>query len=240
MGQASHVMTDDPNQPFTVDERTQASNPGQLRINYLYWLRSFPQKPARLILPLIFLAGIAFFLNHAFAVAVLEKLRTGQSIQNLPFVLLSPIIFNVLFWFGISQQLNQLIWLFTHVREHFIYGCTTPGIVVSAKPALVAVITDLRTRETEYPVIKVLPQPLHWMKHGVPPIGTKLATVALYSGSLHNDHWDDFHPIVINCVTGNQADINRVFRSIPQQDWLELEVGLEQVPKKPGLYPICL
>ena len=217
-----------------------ASNPGKLHINYFYWFRSFPQKPIRLLLPLIFFAGIAFFMNRIFALSTLEHFRSGEGLQDLAFGLLGIIIFNVFFWFCISKQLDQLIWLLTHIREHFIYGCTTPGVVISTKPVLVAVITDLRTRETEYPVIKVLPQPLQWIKNGVPPVGTKLATIALYSGNPQKEHWDDFHPIVVNCVTGSQTDINRVFRSIPEQDWLELEIGLEQIPRKPGLYPIHL
>lgn len=232
-------MSDNLNRSFTLDDRTQASNPGMLRVNYLYWLRSFPQKPVELLLPLILVVGAAFFINRIFALAVIEIVREGQSLKNLPSALFGLIIFNVFFWFGISRLLKQLIWLANHVREHFIHGCVNPGIIIASKPPLVAVFTDLTTGIEPHYVIKILPQPLRWINNGIPPVGTRLATVALYEGSSQKAYWNDFHPVVVNCVTDNQADIERVFQSIPEWEWKQIEVGLNYIrTNKPGLYPI--
>lgn len=223
----------------TLDDSTYASNPGGLRVNYFYWIRSFPSRPVQLILPLVILVGIAFLINRIFGLGLFEVLREGKSLHNLPSALLGIIIFNVFFWLGISRLINQLIFFVVRTREHFLYGCVNPGTVVSTKPFLVAVSTDLTTDRESHYAIKILPQPLQWMKHGVPPVGTRLATIALYEGFPQKGHWDNFHPVVVDCVTGNQADIKRVFRSIPESDWQELEVGLEYIQTtKPGLYPI--
>lgn len=232
-------MNNKPRRTFTVDDSTYASNPGGLRVNYLYWIRSFPSQPFQLLVPLIILVGFAFLINLIFGTALFEVLRKGKSLDNLPFASLGIIVFNVFFWLGISRQVNQLIFLAIRIREHFIYGCVNPAVVVSSQPPLVAVFTDLTTGKGSHHVIKILPQPLRWMKHGIPPVGTRLATVALYKGNGQKGYWDDFHPVVINCVTGNTVDIERVFQSISHKEWEELEAGLGYLQTtKPGLYPI--
>lgn len=231
-------MAGKPKRTFTLDDSTYASNPGRLRVSYLHWIRSFPGKPVQLILPLAILAGVAFLMNRVFLGALFELQSEGKSLDNVPGALLGIVIFNVFFWLGISPLLEQLIFLAIRIREHFLYGCVNPGIVVASKPALVAVFTDLTTSEVPHHVIKILPQPLKRIKGGVPPVGTRLATVALYEGIAQKGHWDDFHPVVINCVTGNIIDIKRVYRSIPDWEWEALEAGLRQIqtPQQPGLY----
>ncbi|AFY99876.1 DUF3239 domain-containing protein [Calothrix sp. PCC 6303] len=225
---------------FTLDDTTYASNPGALQVNYLYWIRSFPQEPIKLIFPLILLAVMIFFINWAFGIGLFRVIRQGKSLDNLPFALLGIIIFDISFWYLISPLLNKLIFLIHRIREHFMYGCVNPGIVVSSKPLLLAVFTDLRKREVRYPAIRILSQPLKWTTKGTIPIGTKFATVALYEESKNpeSEHWENFYPIVINCVTGNKRDINRVFRSIPEWEWQALKNGLTQIKDKQesGLY----
>ncbi|HLO47722.1 MAG TPA: DUF3239 domain-containing protein [Kamptonema sp.] len=234
-------MVNRPQRLVTVDSSTYASNPGNLRINYFYWIRSFPDQPIQLILPLTILVVLAFLLNWIFGFAFFGVLREGKSLHLLPAALLGIAVFNIFFGIGIFLFLKKLILAAIRTREHFLYGCVNPGVVVASKPPLVAVFTDLSTGKIPHHAIKILPQPLKWMKNGVPPVGTKLATVALYEGNLHQGYWDDFHPVVIDCVTGNQADIERVFESIPDWEWEQLEVGLEylRLPiTQPGLYII--
>jgi Protein of unknown function (DUF3239) len=62
--------------------------------------------------------------------------------------------------------------------------------------------------------------------------------VALYFGSYSRPHWDDFSPVVIDCVTNNKADIERTIARIDREDWADLQNGLRQVktPLTPGLY----
>ncbi|MBD2463834.1 DUF3239 domain-containing protein [Oscillatoria sp. FACHB-1407] len=183
--------------------------------------------------------ALALLINLIFISAAIGLVQTGKSLENLPLALLGIIIFDAFFWLGISQQLNQLKWLLNHVREHFIYGCVNPGVVVASNPPLVAVLTNLSTGRQQHYVIKILPQPLRWIKNGIPSVGTKLATVALYQGSGQKGSWDDFHPIAINCVTDDPTDIERVFQSIPAWEWKHLEMGFDYIQEtKPGLYNV--
>jgi hypothetical protein len=67
--------------------------------------------------------------------------------------------------------------------------------------------------------------------------------VALYCGTGQQGHWDDFDPIVINCVTSKEADIDRVLESIPNSEWRTLWLGLQQlrhlhIKIQPGLYSL--
>ncbi|MFM2432212.1 MAG: hypothetical protein RLZZ511_3426 [Cyanobacteriota bacterium] len=146
---------------------------------------------------------------------------------------------NVAFFAGLFKIMQALgVWL-THLREHFDCGCANAAMVVSQSPPLVAVSTDLRKWNKPYPVIKILEQPLHKLLGGVPPVGTRLVTVSLYRvGAEKLPHWIDFNPIVVNCVTDAQGDIDRIFRSIRLEDWQDLQDGLRRVEKhnQPGLY----
>lgn len=232
-------MVNKPQRPLIVDGSTYASSPGNLHVDYFYWIRSFPSKPIQLILPLTILVALAFFTNWIFGFAFFGILRKGKSLHLLPSALFGIAVFNIFFGIGIFQFLKQLIFLAIRIREQFLYGCVNPGIVVTSKPPLIAVFTDLTTGKAPHHAIKILPQPLQWMKNGVPPVGTRLATVALYEGNLHKGYWDDFYPIVVDCVTGNQTDTQRVLQSIPDWEWEQLEAGLGYLrTTKPGLYTI--
>ncbi|NQE37776.1 DUF3239 domain-containing protein [Microcoleus asticus] len=230
-------MTANPNRTFTLDNNTQASNPGGLNVNYLCWIRSFPQEPVCLISSLTVTIGCDLLVNWALWSGISALLH--ERIPILPFILITLFLpINSAFWKVISPILQKARFLAIHIRERCLYGCVNPGIVINSNPTLVAVFTDLRTGETPHQAIKVLPQPLKRTKMGIPPVGMRLATIALYEGNVQKGHWDDFHPIVINCVTDNQTDIDRVLQSIPDWEWLELELGLGEIPKQPGLYPI--
>lgn len=128
------------------------------------------------------------------------------------------------------------------VSSQFNLGCVNPTQVVSTSPPLVAVYTDLTTGGDPYDVVKVLHQPLGKMTGGMPRVGQRLSSVALYAGDISKAHWDDFDPVVVNCVTASRADIERTLKSIPDDEWQCLEEGLRQVPtpQKPGLYPVDL
>lgn len=225
---------------FTLDDSTYASNPGGLQVDYRYWIRSFPSEPVLLVFSLAIAIVPAVVINLIFASAFFDILRRGEIFHhNTPFALLGIAVFDVFFYIQISSPYQKLRFLAIRAREHFLYGCVNPGVVVATNPPLVAVFTDLTTGKEPHHVIKILSHPLGWMKNGVPSVGTKLATVALYEGSSQKARWDDFHPIVVNCVTGDRADIERVFQSIPKCEWEQLEVGLNYIQTiKPGLYDI--
>lgn len=195
---------------LTVDNRTRASNPGGLRVQYLVFLRSYP------------LFGLWCFGSLAASLALAP--------WNLTFLILAVLLGAV-----------AALWLI-RVREYFQHGCVNAAKVVSHRPDLIAVITDLTTGKGNTPVVKIVPHPLGRMSGGRPPVGTRLATVALYSGNGQKGHWDNFFPVAVNCATADRGAIQSLLRGIPARDWVELDEGLSQVsnPKAPGLYNVDL
>lgn len=231
-------MQEKEKESFTLDDSTSASNPGGLQVDYFYYFRSFPHQLTQLVFPYLGQLSLTLFINYGFFYALIDTISKGKNVKNLPFAFLAIIVFDAFLFYSLLPLLNKIIFLIRRTKEHFIYGCVNPGIVVSYEPALVAVFTDLTTGKWPYPAIKILPQPLNCLKDGTPKVGTRLATIALYEGIKEHEHWDDFYPVVINCVTRNFQDIKRVFLSIPEWEWQALEHGLRQInnSKKPGLY----
>lgn len=233
-------MTDKPKRTLTLDDNTQASNPGGLRVNYLYWLRSFPSQALPLLVPLMFLLLLALLITGIFGWAFYSSILAGKSLHSLLFAIFGIVVMDVLlFSIGISLFLSPLIFLLVHTRESFLHGCVNAGVVVCTKPPLVAVSTDLTIGKVPQRVIKILPQPLKWIKNSKLQVGMRLATIALYEGNGQKGYWDDFHPVVVDCVTGNQKDIQRVLHSIPDWEWEDLDEGLKYIKTtKPGLYHV--
>ena len=187
-----------------------ASNPGMFRVSYLRWFKAFPKWV--LIWHSLLIASLlmTIFVHWAFAILVLFFAWAVR-----------------LYWHRVKYQ--------------FISGCVNPGQVVSLRPPLVAVVTDLTKGGSDCLVAKVLQQPLAKMAGGMPSLGQRVATVAYYNEiNSELDHWDDFEPIVADCVTGNREDLSRVLASIDQESWQELQLGLTQIPSppQPGLYRI--
>jgi hypothetical protein len=231
-------MQDKQKETFTLDDSTSASNPGCLQVDFFYYFRFFPHQLTQLVFPYLGQISLTIFINYGFVSALIDTISKGKTVKNLPFAFLAIIVFDAFLFYSLLPLINKIIFIIHRTKEHFLHGCVNPGIVISHEPALVAVFTDLTTGNWAYPAIKILPQPLERLKDGIPAVGTKLATIALYEGIKEHEHWDDFHPVVINCVTRNSQDIKRVFLSIPEWEWQALEQGLKQIykSKKPGLY----
>jgi hypothetical protein len=137
---------------------------------------------------------------------------------------------------ALALVMNLLYWV--RVKLRFRFGCVNPSQVISTAPFRLAVFTDLATGDGEYPVIKILSHPVpRGRQYGV---GEKGATVAMYSGSAEAEHWEDFDPIMVDCATANVSALESVLRSIPAEEWLQLEEGLNRLPKplKQGIYPL--
>jgi hypothetical protein len=188
-----------------------ASNPGRLRISHLkHWL-SFPLWPTVWAGSLLAALLLALFVHQVF--------------------------------FALAVPLAILKWLYWWVqRMKFVSGCTNPALVVAVDPPLVAVFTDLSKggNYTNWHYVKFIEQPLGSMTDGPPQLWQRLATVATYHNGENSLHWDDFWPTVVNCVTWNKSDINRVFATLTPTDWTQLEAGLRQVPQPfaVGLYKV--
>lgn len=126
------------------------------------------------------------------------------------------------------------VWSYwTHRKEvtrKFWAGDVCPGIILSDK--LVAVMTDLKAQGAlKRPALKVMWYPVKKMTGGLPPAGSRVATVALYYGPVKDGAWRNFSPEVIACWVTDENEIQRVTNSISEQEWKELEHLLAQIPK---------
>lgn len=135
---------------------------------------------------------------------------------------------------------NYIYW--KYVRACFINGCVNPAVVVSVRPLLIAVYTDLTKGRGNYPAIKILPIPLTRIAKRPPEVGMRLATIAFYVQGPNPDlpHWVDFTPFPTECATTDAAVNVRVLESISAEDWALLQAALATVPapRQAGLYPI--
>jgi hypothetical protein len=142
-----------------------------------------------------------------------------------------------LWWMAaLTAGLNALCWL--RVRLHFRLGCVNPAKVLASNPFTLAVLTDLTTCETPYPVIKILHHPI---PRGCSfKVGDRCVSVATYTGSSKARHWEDFFPILADCASDDRPEIEKVQQTISAEDWSELERGLEKIPLplKQGIYPL--
>jgi hypothetical protein len=115
-------MVNQPQRPLTVDGNTYASTPGNLHVDYFYWIRSFPSKPIELIFPLTILVVIAFLINWIFGFAFFGILREGKSLDILPSALFGIAVFNIFFGIGIFWFVKQLIFLGIRLVNPFLYN----------------------------------------------------------------------------------------------------------------------
>jgi len=133
-------------------------------------------------------------------------------------------------------------WLFwKRVTTQFRSGCANPGQVVSIDPPLIAAFTNLSKGVYDTNIIKILSQPIKKLSTGVPTIGQKIATVALYEDNFPcGEHWSSFDPKPVACVTKNQQAISGVMSTFSAEDWREMDEALLQVPQpyQPGHYRI--
>ena len=126
------------------------------------------------------------------------------------------------------------------VREHFAFGNTLPAVIVSQKPPLIAALTDLTTGLGHFNTIKVVEQPLAACGLGEAPPGTRVPTVALYTGEGIRGHWDDFFPVLLAAATTKAEAHAQSMASFDEDDWRELEAALQTLPDPitPGLHSI--
>lgn len=147
-------------------------------------------------------------------------------------------------WFTILVVLvglvNLLYWW--RLSESFKHGCLNTAVVVSVKPTLVAVHTDLSKGEGEYPVVKIVAGRVPIVGRRELRVGDRVPHIATYYGLVDDDlpHWEDFFPKPASCATSDTAAIDELITRYEEEDWQEFERDLAQVPEPytPGLYPI--
>lgn len=197
-----------------------ASTPGRFRLDLRTWARCFPLNATMPLLPLLLfgiVSGVLLWTSSA----------PPQAAGTLCFMGLiagGPLI----------RAPWQKCWR----------GNINPAVVISTNPYLVAVSADMGRRTGDaWPVVKVLPQPLHRTRGPHPKIGDRLPTIALYEGTEVGPHWRNFHPTAVACLTDDPKVVRETLRRLEVNEfgpdhWQQLEQDLARVPTpyKPGLY----
>jgi hypothetical protein len=192
-----------------ISGNTSASNPGNVKVDWMYCFGSWPMETGASVLFAIGLGVFAAISSHT---------------KNPPIGLT----------IGIGVVVSVVAWFFYWFSwsRTMVYGCVNPGIVVDAEEGLVAVATNLDCGAgIPFHVIKIVKQPLHRIPDGLPQKGHRVATVASYSGDPKQGHWQTFSPCVVGCMNPDPKVSKRVLKSISNEDWEELLLGLKEVPK---------
>lgn len=207
-------------EPTFLNQRTVASNPGQLKVQLRVFYRCFPRGAV------VIAAGIPLLVGVAFAVNWLP-LGLGSSAQA--YLTFGPLILAV----ALTRHGRR-------VQEQFERGDLNPGIVLSHDPDLIAVAADLRIGWPPCPVLKILPHPLQRIPGGRPPLSSRVATIAVYRRGARRDRWADIRPVAVNCATTDPRQIEQALARIAPAEWEALAAALQQVPTpyRPGIYEL--
>jgi hypothetical protein len=186
--------------------------------------------------------------DQGFAAANPGLLRVDllKYFQNFPYplmlrsgLLLVALAISLLSWLGIPLIVFSGYLIYLHVqwvKEKFISGCICPGKILSVSPPVVAVFADLSIGEGTCKVIRLMEQPLHRLDPSRARPGRVSAIcnfLGMYPGL--SDHWFMPLPTIPELVSGNEKELQRIFESIPDPLWQQLDAGLRQLPPKPEL-----
>lgn len=127
------------------------------------------------------------------------------------------------------------------IQRQFMWGCLNPAVVVDEEQSLIAVYTDLANEgDRSVPVVKVLKEQLGLIRHERITNGSTLAAVATYRGDFGTGRWEDFFPIVVDCIVDDPTACRQARDRIDGGDWASLENALAQLPHQlsEGLYEV--
>ncbi len=146
---------------------------------------------------------------------------------------------------GLSAYLNWFYWI--RVHEHFAYGDTNPGIIISVEPMRYAVATDLcKDLRKNFPAVRVIQKRFRPVT-GEAYVGQRIMTVALYGVGLSDadeqlPHWCGFEPRPVDCAIRDQDAVEKLFAGTSDEDWQLLEEAIADVSTlyQDGLYAVHL
>lgn len=127
-------------------------------------------------------------------------------------------------------------WIFWTYSAELFTADSNAGLIISVKPPLAAVATNLANAGGDYPVIKVIE---YKVKRRV-RIGDRIGTIGLYeqSDDENSVYWSDFFPIPIEYATEDRQQISAELQRYPGSQWEAIRRGVSQLdkPYKTGLY----
>lgn len=125
-------------------------------------------------------------------------------------------------------------------------GALNPALVLDPAVGRVAVFTNLSNRpNAPKPVVRIIEERLHLIRPTVPAAGARVAAACIYwrkeAGPPEAD-WDDFSPIVLDCLVDNLPARRAAMDRIRPAAWEALNLAVPQLEAHapPGLYPVAI
>lgn len=145
---------------------------------------------------------------------------------------------NPYFFIGLAIAAWQFWDGYREVSNLLLNGDVCAGRVISERPPRVAVLTNMSAQGAYHPAIKILEQPIMKAFPGPLEAGTRVASVAFYHGPITpTGDWRNFGPMVINTLVSDPVEIQRVMRSISEEEWSDLDNYLTRLStQNEGLY----
>lgn len=137
--------------------------------------------------------------------------------------------------------IGQQIIHWTSVSEHLAHGCLNPSKIIDAERNLVATFTSLNAvGEGSFPVIKLTEERLDLIESEKVVDGSTFAAAATYvrtDESWREGRWDDFLPIVVDCLVDEPQQCESAKRMLSPLAWKALELGIHELDGfEEGLY----
>ncbi len=132
----------------------------------------------------------------------------------------------------------------TRTKEHLMFGCLAPAIIIDPEAGLVAVFTSLTAEgEVPTPVVKIVRERLDMIDPRLATRGTRLAAASVYWStpeSMARGCWSDFSPIVVDCLVDDTSSCEAARARIKPLAWKVLDLALAKLGdvRRPGLYPV--
>lgn len=142
-------------------------------------------------------------------------------------------LWNLIPLFGMLV-INYFYW--RNKSDHFKLGDSNIGMIVSARPSLVAVTTNLTKGFANYPIVQIIT----YYPGKNDRIGDTIPTVGTYVAAVDEEipHWIGFHPIPVKYANGNKKVLEKCMNRYTNQELEQLTNRLKEVPKpfEVGLY----
>ncbi|MEZ6072355.1 MAG: DUF3239 domain-containing protein [Pirellulales bacterium] len=196
---------------WTLDDTAAASNPGNLLVDRLVWVRHYPMWPLTWGLGLLALLLLGWVIHWSLWIAAIFLLAI-----------------NVWYWVRVQEHFSRGC-----ANPSVVVGLEPMLVAVSTDltkgygeyPAVKIVPVRLTTAAGKTPKVG----------------SRLAAVALYYADvDTSVPHWTDFDPRPVDCATSDIEQIERVMNTFTDADWDELETLVKNVPTpyRPGLY--CL
>ena len=196
---------------WTLNDSAQASNPGNIKVNLIRWMRFYPKWPSILFGSFALFLMLAIFIHWGFYLLAVPAL-----------------ILSWMYWRRVQDH-------FAYGCVNAGVVVSTQPMLIAVSTDLSKGIGEypaIRIIEKSLPAACNQPPQIGSM--------LPLVALYQPSPDVRLPHWESFDPRPVECATGNRDTIQRSFESLTDSDWTELKSHLRQVPRpfQCGLYHV--